>query len=74
MAILRHVRTVQELNAIVVCFWLVLCVICYVLRGALCVMRGGSFSCASSPAELWPLSNLPGRVLDGVSCTHRTYS
>ena len=43
---------------------------CYVLRGA--VVRG-SFSCASSPAELWPLSNLPGRVFDGVSCAHHIY-
>ena len=36
------------------------------------MMRGGPFSCASSPAELWPLRNLPGRVFDGVSCTHHT--
>ena len=36
--------------------------ICYVMC---CVVRGGPFSCASSP-----LSNLPGRVFDGVSCTH----
>ena len=52
----------------------VLCVVCNVLRGggAWCVVRGGLFSCASSPAELWPLSNLPGRVFDGVRCTHHT--
>ena len=36
-------------------------------------MRGGPFSCASSPAELWPLSNLPGKVFDSVCCTHHTY-
>ena len=36
---------------------------CYVLcvawcGGDSCVVRGGPISCASSPAELWPLSNL----------------
>ena len=37
-------------------------------------MRGGPFSCAFSPTELWPLSNLPGRGFDGViSCTHTSH-
>ena len=36
-------------------------------------MRGGLFSSASSPAELWLLSNLPGKIVfDGVSGTHHT--
>ena len=34
------------------------CVTCYVLRW--CVVRGGPLSCASSPSDLWPLSNLSG--------------
>ena len=33
------------------------------------MVRGGPFSCATSPAELWPLCKLP-RVFDGVSCTY----
>ena len=45
MPILRRVLTVQELHAIVVCFWLVLCVLCYVLRGA--VVRGAWWSVLS---------------------------
>ena len=44
----------------------------YVLRVMCCVVRGGPFSCASSPAELWPLSNLPGRGFDGVHNIHST--
>ena len=32
--------------------WYVLCVAW--CRGAGCLVRGGPFSCASSPAELWP--------------------
>ena len=48
----------------------VLCIMC--CGGAWCVVRGGPFPCASSPAQLWPLSNLPGRVFDGVSCTRHT--
>ena len=65
------------IHGFVVCFWLVLCVARYVLCAMCCVvrwcvMRGGPFSCASSPAELWPLSNLPGKVFDRVNCTHHT--
>ena len=38
------------------------------------MVRGGPFSCASSPAELlWPLINLSGRVFDGVSRTHTSH-
>ena len=59
--------------------WYVVCVTPeYVLcvawcGGASCVVRGGPFSCASSLAKLWPLSNLPGRVLDGASYKHTSY-
>ena len=51
--------------------------LCYVscvkwCGGACCVVRGVPFSCASLPAELWPLSNLPGksfpRMIGSVGC------
>ena len=51
--------------------WYVLCVAW--CGGAWCVVRGDPFSCASSPAELWPSSNLTGRVFDDVSCAHTSY-
>ena len=67
------------IHGIAVYFWLVLRVTRYALcvawcGGGWCVLRGGPFSCASSPAELWLLSNLSGRVFDGVRCTHHTKS
>ena len=53
----------------------VLCSMCYVLRGS--VVRDAWRVVVRLHVLLrplnWPLSNLPGRVFDGVSCTHRTY-
>ena len=64
--------------ACVTCYEVLYVLMCGVLcvawcGGAWCVVAWCPFSRASSPADLWPLSNLPGRVFDGVSSTHHTY-
>ena len=67
---MNSVSSRAMIHGIVVCFWLVMCyqvcVMCCVVRW--CAVSGGPFSCAPSPAEVWPLNNLPGRGFDGVSC------